>query len=139
MMLKLGTIHFNDMREMTRNDVALEQLKLLLIMARTYLKGYPVGKYRKQAIRAIAQQVAQEAKISDCSFTSHLSESGQTDSDRYILLQRILLLTIMSKAFANGYPMGYFRKAALIDNIKNISDTLTIKTRFSDLEFFKVA
>ena len=39
-----------DMRAKCVNDIFLSRLKLLIIMAKAYLKNYPIGKYRKTAI-----------------------------------------------------------------------------------------
>ena len=55
-MMKLGPTP-EETRAMSVNDVYLSRLKLLIIMAKAYLKNYPIGKYRKSAIIENAHQV----------------------------------------------------------------------------------
>jgi len=45
------------MRKMSEHYVFTSRLKLLIIMVSAYLKGCPLGKYRKQAIAENANQV----------------------------------------------------------------------------------
>ena len=55
-MIRLGPAS-EEMRPMTQNDVFLSRLKLLIIMAKAYLKNFPIGKYRKLAIIENAHSV----------------------------------------------------------------------------------
>ena len=55
-MIKLGP-PLEEMRPMLFEDIFLSLLKLLIIMAKAYLKDYPIGKYRKSAIIENAHHV----------------------------------------------------------------------------------
>jgi hypothetical protein len=59
-MIKFGP-KLDDMREMSSDDIFLSRLKLLIIMVKAYLIGYPLGKYRKQAIIENAHYVSRYA------------------------------------------------------------------------------
>ncbi|HSQ83256.1 MAG TPA: hypothetical protein VLM43_00925, partial [Desulfobacterales bacterium] len=48
-MIKLGPAP-GEMGEMSDDDIFLSRLKLLIIMAKAYLKNWPIGNYRKSAI-----------------------------------------------------------------------------------------
>ena len=48
-MIKLGPTS-GEMRAMSDDDIFLSRLKLLIIMAKAYLKNWPIGNYRKSAI-----------------------------------------------------------------------------------------
>ena len=48
-MLRLGANPLN-MKEMDLDDIFTSRLQLLIIMAKAYLNGYPLGKYRAQAV-----------------------------------------------------------------------------------------
>ncbi|MBE9569703.1 MAG: polymer-forming cytoskeletal protein [Proteobacteria bacterium] len=126
-----------DMREMREDDILLSRLKLLIIMSKAYLEDYPIGKYRKEAIIGNAEQVAKEYTR----LSSHI-DNGKTkkkmDSD-HVFYERIQLLAVMAKAFAEDHPMGHFRKKALKENVDHISRAITFTSRIGDMKFLKVA
>ncbi len=55
-MLRMGPPS-GDIRSMTVQDIFLSRLKLLIIMAKAYIEGCPVGKYRKKAVIGNAQYI----------------------------------------------------------------------------------
>ena len=55
-MIKLGPTS-EEMRAMSGDDIFISRLKLLIIMAKAYLKNYPIGNYRKSAIIENAHHV----------------------------------------------------------------------------------
>ena len=61
-MVRYGAVE-QEMRPMKADDLLITRLQLLIIMAKAYLKGYPLGKYRKKAISRNARFVFYEAII----------------------------------------------------------------------------
>jgi len=146
-MMKLGPTS-GETKAMSVNDIFLSRLKLLIIMAKAYLKNYPIGKYRKSAIIENAHHVFYHSLqlISETDFfENHESESqsGITSKieieEEHVFHQKVQLLAVMVKAVAENRLTGDFRKKALKDNLDRICDTLIFKFYIKDLDFFKVA
>ena len=126
----------------------LSRLKLLIIMAKAYLKNYPIGKYRKSAIIENAHHVFYHSLqlVSETEFfENHESESpsGITPEveieEERVFHQRVQLLAVMLKAMAENRLTGNFRKMALQDNLDNICDTLNFNFHIKNLEVLEVA
>jgi len=122
------------MREMSEEDISLSKLQLLIIMSKGYLKNYPLGNYRKEAVTENAEQVANYAK----KHLTGLTSKEEMDQD-HIFHLRVELLAVMAKAFAEGYPMGEFRRNALEDNLHRICEAITFDSQAYDMKFMKVA
>jgi len=146
-MMKLGPTS-GETKAMSVNDIFLSRLKLLIIMAKAYLKNYPIGKYRKSAIIENAHHVFYHSLqlINETDFfENHESESQSgINSDieieeEYVFHQKVQLLAVMVKAVAENRLTGDSRKKALQDNLDRICDTLIFKFHIKDLDFFKVA
>jgi hypothetical protein len=136
------------MRAMSIDDIFLSRLKLLIIMAKAYLKNYPIGKYRKTAIIENAHHVFYHSLrlVSETnSFENHASksQSGITSEieieEEHGFHQRVQLLAVMAKALAENRLTGHIRKKALRDNLDRICDTLILKCHVKDLDSLKVA
>ncbi|MDH4206222.1 MAG: hypothetical protein OEV45_11915 [Desulfobacteraceae bacterium] len=146
-MIKLGPTS-GEMRAMSDEDIFLSRLKLLIIMARAYLKDFPIGKYRKSAIIENAHHVFYHSLklVSDTVFVrnhdlktpSGIASEGKTEEE-YVFHQRVQLLSVMAKALAEDRLTGNFRKKALKDNLDRICETLTFNFQIKDVEFLKVA
>jgi hypothetical protein len=146
-MIKLGSTPEN-MRAMSVDDIFLLRLKLLIIMAKAYLKDYPIGKYRKSAIIENAHHVFYHSLqlISETDFfENHESESSsgitseiETEEER-VFHQRVQLLAVMVNALAENRLTGDSKKKALQDNLDRICDTLTFSFHIKDVDFLKVA
>jgi hypothetical protein len=146
-MIKLGPTS-GEMREMSDDDIFLSRLKLLIIMAKAYLKNWPIGNYRKSAIIEIAHYVFYHSLklVSKTAFfknhdlkTQSDSTSGGVAAEEYVFHQRVQLLSVMAKAFAENRLSGNFRKKALQDNLDRICETLIFNFHIKDVEFLKVA
>ncbi|MGD9334639.1 MAG: hypothetical protein PVJ50_06595 [Desulfobacterales bacterium] len=146
-MMKLGPTS-EEMRAMSVNDIFLSRLKLLIIMAKAYLKNYPIGKYRKFAIIENAHHVFYHSLqlISEKGFLENNKSESQPDitseieiEDEYEFHKRVQLLAVMLKAVAENRLIRDFRKKALQDNLDRICDKLIFKSHIKDLDFFKVA
>jgi len=133
---------------MSVNDIFLSRLKLLIIMAKAYLKNYPIGKYRKSAVIENTHHVFYNSLqlVSETFFfKNHESESqsGITSEieieEERLFHQRVQLLAVMVKAGAENRLTGNFRKKALQDNLDRICDTLIFNFHIKDLDVLKVA
>jgi hypothetical protein len=146
-MMKLGPTS-RETKAMSIHDIFLSRLKLLIIMAKSYLKKYPIGRYRKSAIIDNAHHVFYHSLqlISQTNFSeNHKSESqsGITSEmdieEERVFHQRVQLLAVMVKAVAENRLTGDFREKALQENLDRICDTLIFKFHIKDLDFLKVA
>jgi len=146
-MIKFGPPS-GEMRAMSVDDIFLSRLKLLIIMAKAYLKNYPIGKYRKSAIIENAHHVFYHSLrlVSEAdSFEDHesKSQSGVTSEieieEEHVFHQRVQLLAVMAKALAENRLTGHIRKKALRDNLDRICDSLILKCHIKDLDSLKVA
>ena len=139
-MLRLGSSP-PDAREFEKEDIFISRLKLLIIMSSAYLSKYPLGDIRKNAIVRNANQIARE--IVDWqgqadNFRSDYELRGDQDFD-HVFFQRVKLLAVMAKAFAEDHPMGYHRLKALEDNLNHICKVITFNRQLYGKEFFRVA
>ena len=146
-MMKLGPTA-EEMRAMSIDDIFLSRLKLLIIMAKAYLKNYPIGKYRKSAVIENAHHVfyhSMQLVSETFFFENHESESQSGISseieieEECVFHQRVKLLAVMVKALAEDRLTGHINKKALQNNLNRICDTLTFTFHIKDLDFLKVA
>ncbi|MCW9096496.1 MAG: hypothetical protein OQJ93_03825 [Ignavibacteriaceae bacterium] len=133
---------------MSDDDIFLSRLKLLIIMAKAFLRNCPIGKYRKSAIIENAHHVfyrslimaSKTAFFKNQDFKKRLSitSEGETEEE-YVFHQRVQLLSVMAKALAENRLTGNFRKKALQENLDKICETLLFSFHVKDVEFLKVA
>ena len=146
-MIKMGPASV-EMRAMSDDDIFSSRLKLLIIMAKAYLKDCPLGNYRKKAIIGNANYVfyhslhlvSESSILKDNGFEppSDIVSKGKT-SEEHLFHQRVQLLAVMAKALAEDRLRGHFRKKALTDNLNKICETLIFKFQIRDVSFLKVA
>lgn len=139
-MVRLGSAP-SDMRNLEPADLFVTRLQLLIMMAAAYLKEYPLGEHRIQAVINNAHQVAKDSvdwngRIAN--FRSEHKTRGEMDYD-HVFFQRVKLLTVMAKSFAEGNPMGHFRCKSLEDNIQKISEAIAFSSSLKGMNFLKVA
>jgi hypothetical protein len=137
-----------DMREMSSDDILLSRLKLLIIMVKAYLIGYPLGKYRKHVIIENAHYVfyrAMHMNTESIQRENHIFVNqtnviykGESSASHFFH-QRVQLLAVMAKAHAEGCPTGKFRIRAINENLEEICETLLIDFQLKDMNFLKVA
>jgi hypothetical protein len=137
-----------EMRAKCVNDIFLSRLKLLIIMAKAYLKNYPIGRYRKSAIIDNTHHVFYHSlRLSSETdfFENHDPESQSVITseieieEERVFHQRVRLLAVMIKAVAENRLTGNIRKKALQENLDRICDTLIFDFHIRDLDFLKVA
>ena len=146
-MIKFGPASI-EMRAMSEDDVFSSRLKLLIIMAKAYLRDCPLGNYRKKAIIENANHifyhslhlVSESSILKDQGFESpaDIVSRGKT-LEEHLFHQRVQLLAVMAKALAEDRLRGHFRKKALTDNLNKICETLIFKFQIRDVNFLKVA
>ena len=121
------------MRPMTEDDVLVSRLNLLIIMAKAYLKSYPMGEFRRKAIIENAEFVFQAALARIQPTRQELQQK-----DRLFLL-RTQLLAVMVTSFVQKKSKGNFRKKAMAANIDDISEYLADGIQTGDTRILKVA
>ena len=144
-MIKLGPTS-GETKAMSANDIFLSRLKLLIIMAKAYLKNYPIGKYRKTAIIENIHHVFYHSLrlSSETDFFENHDPKSQLVitseiEEKRVFHQRVRLLAVMVKAVAENHLTGNIRKKALQENLDRICDTLIFDFHIKDLDFLKVA
>jgi hypothetical protein len=146
-MIKFGPMPA-DMREMSSDDIFLSRLKLLIIMVKSYLIGYPFGKYRKDAIIENAHYVFYRAMQMNAESQKKGNQIFVSRTDVICTLeisagqhfyQRVQLLAVMAKALVEGYPTGKFRIKAINKNLDKICETFLFDFQLNDMNFLKVA
>lgn len=140
-MLRLGSPH-DHTREMDLDDIFAARLKLLIVMGKAFLKGFPLGEYRRQAMLENAKHIEAESidlggPIIDPPHTNPPSQEGDMEFD-HVFFQRAKLLAVMIKAVAKGFPMGEHRKKAMQENLDIICQILTFNSP-PEMDFLKVA
>lgn len=130
-----------EMRSMADEDIFFLRLQMLIIMAKGYLKGYPIGERRKTAISENARFIFyQSLHYANRSVSVRVDKDGQSnDRFTHLFCQRVQLLAVMATSFASGHQLERFRRQALADNVNHISGYLAEKLNLSDVPFLKVA
>ena len=144
-MIRYGALAQN-MRTMDKDDIFISRLVLLIIMVKAYLKGFPLGDFRKSAIKKNARLIFFETLSRSAQYLpqSSLASSPDDTADEnplsdQLFLQRVQLLAVMANAFAHGKAKGNFRKRAMSENITQISEYLSDRIQPADAQFLKVA
>jgi len=128
-----------DMRAKCFNDMFLSRLKLLIIMAKAYLKNYPIGKYRKTAIIENVHHVFYHS----LKLASSETQSGITfevkAKEEQDFHKKVQLLAVMAKAIAEDRLTGDLKIKALQDNLNRLCEILLFSVHDKDMKFLKVA
>ena len=139
-MLRLGSPP-SQTREMDLDDIFLSRLKLMVVMAKSYLNGCPLGEHRRRSMLENSRYI--EAECIDSTdvttgWVDHSMHPGGADYD-HIFYQRVKLLAVMVKAAAKGFPMGEHRQSAMSENLEAVCQTLMFNSKPEDMAFLKVA
>jgi hypothetical protein len=128
------------MRPVTADDLLISRLQMLIVMAKAYMKGYPLGDYRRRAICRNARLVFNEATIrTGDNRTPNHGHSGTRKRMERLFLQRAQLLAVMLNAFVEGKSEGNFRSRAMAENVEHICGYLSDRLQLGDARFLKVA
>ena len=138
-MLRLGAMP-DKACQMDLDHIFICRLKLLIIMTRTYLEGYPLGTQRKAALISNADYIAAESVDLEqlIPVRSKPSAKGGMNFD-HVFFQRVKLLASMARAIGSDQPMGEHRRAALTDNVDLICNALKFTSGVKKVEFLKAA
>jgi hypothetical protein len=98
------------------------KLKLLIIMSKAFLNGYPLEKQRLQEILHTAEDVAKDCvdwagRRTNFRSIADTKKSMQLD---HVFFERARLLATIAKSFAQGNPVGEHRRMALHRNIDEL-------------------
>ena len=129
-------------REMDLDDIFFSRLKLMIVMAKAFLDGYPLGKHRSRAMLENAEYIETDATQMGAptatNFSSHF-EPFENILHNHIFLQRVKMLAFMLKAVAKGSPVGKHRKTIMNKNLDVICQALIHRGLAEDMSSFKVA
>ena len=139
-MIKLGSTTKKS-RAIGRKNIFFSRLKLLIIMGKAFLENYPMGEYRMRAVIRNAEEVARDCVDWNGYFQNFRAstESGAMLALDHIFFQRVKLLAIMTKSFAENNPMGQHRRMAVRNNIDYLCETLGYVPSQEEIEMLKVA
>ena len=131
---------------MVNDDILISRLSLLIIMAKAYLKSYPMGEFRKNAVTENARFVFNEALIrTHSNKTPSLIKTQPQSPQRdiklkdHLFLQRTQLLAVMVNSFAEKKSKGNFRKKAMANNIDQLCEYLADGFQLGATKILKVA
>ncbi len=139
-MIRLGSIS-PDMHEMFIDDVFLARLKLLIIMAKAYLHGYPLGHYRRNAITSNAQIIESEAiDLGDLDTQGqlHFGSVDVSESEKKIY-ENVRILAKTALDFASGEEIGISKQEELDFVLNTICESITFDGRLKNRQFLEVA
>lgn len=130
-----------DMQQMQQHDIFISRLKLLIVMAKAFTCNYPLGEHRCKAIVRNADAVARDCVDWNGYHTNFRSDqkSKKLLEVDHIFYQRVKLLAIMAKSFAEGSPVGQHRRMAIRSNIDYICEALRFIPEEENLQLLKVA
>ena len=138
-MLRFGAAPDNAC-EMDLDHIFISRLKLLIVMTRAYLEGYPFGAVRKSALVGNAQYIAAESVDLEQLIPIRREQPAKDGMDfDHVFYQRVKLLASMAKTIGMNYPVGEHRRTALRDNLDMISGALGFTSGVKKVEFLKVA
>jgi hypothetical protein len=125
---------------MDLDHIFVSRLKLLIVMTRSYLEGYPMGAVRKKALVGNARYIAAESVDLEQLIPVRSERTAKDGMDfDHVFYQRVKLLAAMAKTIGKDFPMGEHRITALKDNLDMISGTLGFTSGVKKVEFLKVA
>ena len=139
-MIKLGSTAKKS-GSLGRRNIFFSRLKLLIIMGKAYLENYPMGEFRMRAVIRNAEEVAKDCVDWNGYFKNFRAsnDSGTMLALDHIFFQRVKLLAIMTKSFAENNPMGQHRRMAVRNNIDYLCETLGYAPSQEEIEMLKVA
>ena len=115
-----------DIKQDPNYNTFITNLKLLIIMSKAFLNGYPLEEQRIKEIIRTAEDVTKDCvdwKGQRTNFRSIVDSKKSIQLD-HIFFERVRLLAFMSKSFAQGNPVGDHRRMALNKNIDDLCSML---------------
>jgi hypothetical protein len=115
-----------DIKQDPNYNTFFTNLKLLIIMSKAFLNDYPLEEQRLKEIIRTAEDVAKDCvdwKGQRANFRS-IADSKRSIQLDHIFFERVRLLAIMAKSFAQGNPVGDHRRMTLNRNIDDLCGML---------------
>ena len=138
-MLRFGAAPENAC-EMDLDHIFISRLKLLIVMTRAFLEGYPFGAVRKHSLIDNAHYIAAESVDLEQLIPIRSEQPAKDGMDfDHVFYQRVKLLASMAITIGKNYPLGEHRQSALADNLNMICGTLGFTSGVKKVEFLKVA
>ena len=140
-MIRVGSSP-SETREMDLDDIFFSRLKLMIIMAKAYIEGYPLGEHRRHAMLENAKHIEIDATYMGSPITTNSfsqSELSENILHNHLFLQRVKILADTLKAVAKGSPLREDRKVAMKENLDVICQTFNVSAKADDMFVFKVA
>jgi hypothetical protein len=116
----------SDVKKDPTYDTFFSKLKHLIIMSKAFLHEYHLEEQRLKEIIRTAEDVVKDCvdwKGQGNNFRSKAASKGLIQLEQ-IFYERVKLLAVMTKSFAQGNPMGHHRQMALNKNIDDLCDML---------------
>ncbi len=131
----------NSLSESRKEDenFFLARLQLIVVMSKACLEGFPIGKYRKQAIIENANSLfylSLFAEHSEAGFDHPVVKDSIKTKQFY---EKVRLLSVMVKAFAEGRLIGEQKRRELQENIDYVCETIMFNSKINNIDFLHVA
>lgn len=124
--------------QITSDHLFFERLKLLIIMSKAAIQGYPIGDIRAEAIRQNAYFIFYQSL--DRSYSDRNGKGADwKNTDTHLFYQRTQLLAVMALNLAEGKLAGSYRLSAMAANIDCICNHLREQFHPADAPILKVA
>ena len=139
-MIRLGAMP-QEMHEMFIDDIFLERLKLLIVMAKAFLHGYPLGRFRCSAIISNAQIILSEAidlGNLDTPSSSHFTTMEVSDSEN-TFYENAKLLAEIAPGFASKEEFGIPVREKLNPVLDTLCKFITFDGGIEHRHFLEVA
>jgi len=120
-------------------DIFLSRLQLIVVMSKAYLEGLPIGTHRKQAIIDNANTLFYMSLFAEHPVTKPDNRERKVNKESNQFYQKVRLLSVMAKAFAEGRLVGEQKKQELQENMDFICEAITFNSRIKDIGFLNVA
>ncbi len=135
-----------DGKDMDECAIFLARLQLLIIMAKAFLKGFPLGKFRREAIIENSEAVFyaslhmnRDAGMETGQKAAAVARESKEMDKSHLFHQRVHLLCVMARAIAEDRLEGEYKIKALEDNLAYLCEAITFNGQDSDIQFLKVA
>ena len=121
------------------DDLFFSRLQLMIVMAKSYLEGNPIGEYRKEAILENANDLFYLALHAEHAKADSDSQNQEEVAERKKFYEKVRLLSVMGKALAEDRLSGEQKRKALQKNIDYINNKVAFKSKIKDISFLRVA
>ncbi|MFZ5570565.1 MAG: hypothetical protein ACOZF0_09180 [Thermodesulfobacteriota bacterium] len=126
--------------------IFIAKLQLLIIMSKAFMKGFPLGKFRREAILKNSEDVFYASLQMEGKALTEKTQGSKAKPDTdggmdrsHLFLQRVQLLCAMTRAIAEDRLEGEYKVKALEENLEHLCKAITFNGQDSDIQFLKVA